>query len=109
MSEERIYLIMYAGMQFEVNKGVYEAFNQLQQENKQLKEKISKINSDNQNLYGENNVLKIRDKNITEQKDLYKTAFDEIREYIKSESPDAGVSGHRILQIIDKALGDDGK
>ncbi len=29
-------------------------------------------------------------------------ALNEIKEYIKSESPDAGVSGKRILEIIEK-------
>ncbi len=42
-------------------------------------------------------VNKLADKNKKLEQ-----ALNEIEEYIKSESPDAGVSGHRILQIINK-------
>ena len=44
-NKDKLYQIIYAGLQFDVNKGVYDAFNNLIEENKKLKEELQKADS----------------------------------------------------------------
>ena len=77
-----------------------EEFENLQQENKQLKEQVQDLKAD----YG--TIAQI-------ERDLYKEIIEEVREYIEDWLFDAGGNGasmtyediNELLQILDKVKG----
>ena len=79
-----------------------EEFENLQQENKQLKEQVQDLKAD----YG--TIAQI-------ERDLYKDVIEEVREYIEDWLFDVGGNGasmtyediNELLQILDKIIGDD--
>ena len=79
-----------------------EEFENLQQENKQLKEQVQDLKAD----YG--TIAQI-------ERDLYKEVIEEVRKYIEDWLFDAGGNGasmtyediNELLQILDKIIGDD--
>ena len=78
-----------------------EEFENLQQENKQLKEQVQDLKAD----YG--TIAQI-------ERDLYKEVIEEVRKYIEDWLFDAGGNGasmtyediNELLQILDKIIGD---
>ena len=53
-NKDKLYQIIYAGLQFDVNKGVYDAFNNLIEENEKLAELLDKWDIKYNEAYNEN-------------------------------------------------------
>ena len=99
MSEEKVYLIMYAGMQFEVRKGVYDAFNNLQQKKQQLKEELE-ASKQYEDYYKDlcDKALKTGGKYISVIKEIREYIVNDIQHCTYGQVP----KYQDLLQILDK-------
>ena len=66
---------------------------------KEMRDQLDIKDGDSINIELVDNKIVISNPNEVD----YKQILDEIREFIKSQSPDAGVCGKTILKILDKA------